>query len=106
MPALVRQTWRRPMQTGCGGAVQGPPGTGKTKTLLGLLSVILYALPEGSMGLRKNRATMTQNLTTEEKACIWLSGLLRPNPRCGVCACTLSGMACPLADLRIVLGTL
>lgn len=30
---------------------QGPPGTGKTRTILGLLSVILHAAPPDSAGL-------------------------------------------------------
>jgi senataxin len=28
--------------------IQGPPGTGKTKTILGLLSIIMHSAPKGA----------------------------------------------------------
>ena len=65
--------------------LQGPPGTGKTKTLLGLLSIVLHAAPEGSLGLKTYAAPTTQKLTEDDKYRLWLkaspwvAGL--PNPR-------------------------
>ncbi|CAK0762015.1 hypothetical protein CVIRNUC_002915 [Coccomyxa viridis] len=36
--------------------IQGPPGTGKTRTILGLLSIILHASPANTAGLVKRAA--------------------------------------------------
>lgn len=35
---------------------QGPPGTGKTRTILGLLSIVLHAAPAHAAGLGQRKA--------------------------------------------------
>ncbi|KAL9681514.1 hypothetical protein QQ045_013299 [Rhodiola kirilowii] len=62
--------------------IQGPPGTGKTKTILGLLSVLLHATPMRSV--QKEERTRALNMPTKDKyahwnsACPWIGGV---NPR-------------------------
>ncbi|RMZ53306.1 hypothetical protein APUTEX25_004794 [Auxenochlorella protothecoides] len=81
--------------------IQGPPGTGKTKTILGLLSIVLHAAPRGAFssqraqpagegsaaqaGKPEARARPSRSLTpaevhaTWQAHCHWLTGA--PDPR-------------------------
>lgn len=81
--------------------IQGPPGTGKTKTILGLLSIVLHAAPRGAFssqraqpagegsaaqaGKPEARARPSRSLTpaevhaTWQAHCPWLTGA--PDPR-------------------------
>ena len=66
-------------------ALQGPPGTGKTRTLLGLLSIILHAAPEGSIraGTAKpvrvtGKRTAEDTVRLWKKANPWLMGITIP----------------------------
>lgn len=68
------------------GACKGPPGTGKTKTILGLLGIVLYAAPEGSSGLVIHEDVALAPLTPTKRTQLWhaaspwaCGGL---NPRC------------------------
>ena len=51
-------TWKLHMacQRAACARLQGPPGTGKTRTILGLLSIILHASPANTAGLVKRAA--------------------------------------------------
>ncbi|KAL6776825.1 hypothetical protein ACKKBF_B31070 [Auxenochlorella protothecoides x Auxenochlorella symbiontica] len=84
--------------------IQGPPGTGKTKTILGLLSIVLHAAPRGAFssqraqpagegsaaqaGKPEARARPSRSLTpaevhaTWQAHCPWLTGA--PDPRAAV----------------------
>ncbi|KAK9812831.1 hypothetical protein WJX72_004417 [[Myrmecia] bisecta] len=65
--------------------IQGPPGTGKTRTILGLLSIIMHSVPAGSAGLAPVKPVATHQLKLEDcqrlyvTASPWICG--RPNPR-------------------------
>ncbi|KAK9909662.1 hypothetical protein WJX75_005776 [Coccomyxa subellipsoidea] len=65
--------------------IQGPPGTGKTRTILGLLSIILHAAPAHSSGLIKRApaAPMPEYGTDDVcrlwgNAAPWLAGTADP----------------------------
>eukprot|EP01025_Chloroclados_australasicus_P000476 TRINITY_DN10246_c0_g1_i6.p1 TRINITY_DN10246_c0_g1~~TRINITY_DN10246_c0_g1_i6.p1 ORF type:complete len:622 (-),score=78.28 TRINITY_DN10246_c0_g1_i6:752-2617(-) len=64
--------------------IQGPPGTGKTKTILGLLSIILYCGQKGTLTSGKGALDERKRINEEElydnwyKQCPWLKGV---NPR-------------------------
>ena len=52
--------------------LQGPPGTGKTRTLLGLLSIVLHAAPKGSIGVSSRPTTrISATRTAEETTRLW-----------------------------------
>ena len=86
--------------------VQGPPGTGKTRTILGLLSIILHAAPAHSSALIKRApaAPMPEYGTDDvcrlwRNAAPWLAGTA--DPRLGflhhwiICLVCASLKACP-----------
>eukprot|EP01023_Acetabularia_acetabulum_P019512 TRINITY_DN19953_c0_g1_i1.p1 TRINITY_DN19953_c0_g1~~TRINITY_DN19953_c0_g1_i1.p1 ORF type:complete len:785 (-),score=164.49 TRINITY_DN19953_c0_g1_i1:160-2514(-) len=64
--------------------IQGPPGTGKTKTILGLLSIILYCGQKGTLSTGKGALDERKHLTEKEllqnwfQQCPWILG---KNPR-------------------------
>lgn len=67
------------------GACKGPPGTGKTKTILGLLGIVLYAAPEGSSGLVIHEDVALAPLTPTQRTQLWHAASPwacgAPNPR-------------------------
>ncbi|CAL8467911.1 g7449 [Coccomyxa elongata] len=65
--------------------IQGPPGTGKTRTILGLLSIVLHAVPAHSSGLTKRSpaAPMPEYGADDVRrlwrsAAPWLAGVADP----------------------------
>jgi hypothetical protein len=66
--------------------MQGPPGTGKTRTILGLLSIVLHAAPAGSAGMAKSKAaaqpmpeySRADLIRLWAKASPWLAGARDP----------------------------
>ncbi len=65
--------------------MQGPPGTGKTRTILGLLSIVLHAVPAHSSGLTKRSpaAPMPEYGADDVRrlwrsAAPWLAGVADP----------------------------
>lgn len=79
--------------------LQGPPGTGKTRTILGLLSIILHAAPAHSAGLiRRAQPQPMPEFSRQDahrlwlQAAPWLSGAAHPRClplllRLSVCRC-------------------
>ena len=64
---------------------QGPPGTGKTRTIMGLLSIILHAAPANTAGLVKRAAAQPMPEYAQDDmdrlwrlASPWLSGSANP----------------------------
>ena len=69
--------------------VQGPPGTGKTRTIMGLLSIILHAAPANTAGLVKRAAAQPMPDYARgdldrlwRLASPWLSGTANPRSAC------------------------
>jgi senataxin len=61
--------------------LQGPPGTGKTRTIMGLLSIILHASPANTAGLVQRAAAQPMSEPAREDlprlwrlAAPWISG--------------------------------
>ena len=54
------------------GACKGPPGTGKTRTILGLLGIILFSAPEGTSGLVIHDEVVVAELAPEDRTQLWL----------------------------------
>lgn len=51
--------------------IQGPPGTGKTRTILNLLSVIMYAAHKGSLELVQSKKDGGAGLKPRERLAVW-----------------------------------
>eukprot|EP00884_Botryococcus_braunii_P016658 jgi/Botrbrau1/3676/Bobra.0008s0007.1 len=73
--------------------IQGPPGTGKTRTILGLLSIILHAAPPGVAALTDVGTGSTLEPPDSvarsqlwQKAAPWSGGAV--NPRAVKCTCS------------------
>ena len=52
---------------------QGPPGTGKTRTILGLLSIIMHSVLTGSAGLTHVEAAASRQLRLEDCQRLYLA---------------------------------
>uniref|UniRef100_A0A7S1X684 DNA2/NAM7 helicase helicase domain-containing protein n=1 Tax=Tetraselmis chuii TaxID=63592 RepID=A0A7S1X684_9CHLO len=65
--------------------VQGPPGTGKTKTILGILSIIMHSVPPDAMDVFSQMSQSTATVDPKDAQRLWLrlSSYVfgPPNPR-------------------------